>query len=194
MEYVNFTNLIDKASKMKTTLLTLLICIGLGNAFAQTTSLNQYDSANKQNGRWLVYLDANGAKVKDSTMAVYKRYTWFDHGVNVYPMGWLTEKGGKIETTGAPAEKGKIVLLNGEYKGYDKDGKLKFVHVFDNGNYISYKEYFPSGTMQTFFDYTKHCDGQEHSWYMYSYDETGKLILENCTKKGADGKWPRMKG
>lgn len=179
---------------MKTTLLTLLICIGLGNAFAQTASLNQYDSANKQNGRWLLYLDANGAKVKDSTTAVYKRYTWFDHGVNTQPMGTFINSDGKIETTGAPAEKGKIVLLNGEYKCYSKQGRLFAIHKFDNGNYISYTEYYPSGTIHTFFDYTKHIDGQEHSWYMAVYDDTGKLINEDYTKKGADGKWPRMKG
>jgi hypothetical protein len=179
---------------MKTTLLALLVCIGFGTSFAQTSSLNKFDSANQKDGRWLVYLDANGAKVKDSTTAVYKRYTWFDHGVNTLPMGDFITKGGKIETTGAPAEKGKIVLLSGEYKCYDKDGKLTGIHKFDNGNYISFTEYYPSGTMLSFFDYTKHCDGQEHSWHIATYEETGKLIGDECIKKGADGKWPRMRG
>lgn len=172
----------------------LLFCLALFSCYTVFAQLNQLNTNGKKQGRWLVYLDAKGTKLDDSTKAIYKRYTWFDDGINTIPMGWLTTKDGKIETTGNPAEKGKIVLLNGEYKCYDKAGKLKYVHMFDNGNYVSYKEYFPSGTIQTHFDYTKHCDRQEHSWYMYVYDATGKLLMEECTKKGADGKWPKMKG
>lgn len=176
---------------MKTTLFTFILAVFSIQAKAQ---INQTDAEGKRDGLWLVYLDAAGDKTKDSTKAVYKRYTWHDHGTNVYPMGSLIETGGKIETTGATAEKGKIVLLNGEYKCYNKKGVLFAIHKFDSGHYVSYTEYHPSGSIRTFFDYTKHCDGQEHSWHMYIYDATGKLTLEQCTKKDAAGNWPKMKG
>ena len=176
---------------MKTTLFTFILAVFSIQAKAQ---INQTDAEGKRDGLWLVYLDAAGDKTKDSTKAVYKRYTWYDHGTNVYPMGSLIETGGKIETTGATAEKGKIVLLNGEYKCYNKKGVLFAIHKFDSGHYVSYTEYHPSGTVKTLFDYTKHCDGQEHSWHMYIYDATGKLTLEQCTKKDAAGNWPKMKG
>ncbi|UPT68313.1 MAG: hypothetical protein M0D57_06665 [Sphingobacteriales bacterium JAD_PAG50586_3] len=86
---------------MKTTLLTLLLVIGFGSAFAQTASLNGFDSANKKHGRWIMYMNYHGGKEKDSTKAVYKRYTTYQHGRDLYPLITLSEIKGRIETTGA---------------------------------------------------------------------------------------------
>jgi len=54
------------------------------------------DSNGKKDGKWILYFDAKGDKVKDSTTAVYWRYTYYDHGVHIYPMGGFIGKNGKI--------------------------------------------------------------------------------------------------
>lgn len=177
------------------TILTLLFLASVLVSFSQTETLNQLDKNGKKDGKWILYLDSKGTKLKDSTDALYMRYTYYDHGLNIYPMGNFITKNGKMELPISNIEsKGKIKLLDGEYKCFDKKGRILFIHVFKNGEYVSYKEFSKSGELQTFFDYTKHCEGQSHSWYLYTYDKTGKIKTEMCVKKNENGKWPGMAG
>lgn len=163
-------------------------------SFSQTEILNHLDKDGKKEGKWILYLDSKGEKLKDSTNAVYCRYTYYDQGVNIYPMGGFITKDGKLESSGNIESNKKIKILDGEYKCLDKKGRTMFIHVFKNGEYISYKAFTESGELQTFFDYTKHCEGQPHSWYLYTYDKTGKIKTEMCVKKNGNGKWPKMAG
>ena len=178
---------------MKKFLLISTAVLGLTVAHGQTEPLNQVDSNGKKDGKWILYFDAKGDKVKDSTTAVYWRYTYYDHGVHIYPMGGFIGKNGKIEEPTDSKQTGKIKRLDGEYKCYE-NGKLKFIHTFKDGEYISYKEFYPSGQLLSFFDYTKHYEGQPHSWYIYTYDKNGKVTYEGWTKKDENGKWPKMRG
>lgn len=155
--------------------------------FAQVEPLNQFDASGKKEGKWPVYLDKNWRKASDSTSAAYCRYTYYDHGTNIYPMGPCGGKGYTLETTKADK------LLNGEYKWYDSKGRLSSVHMFKDGEYISCKEYFPSGELSQHFDYTKKCDGQAHGWTVFCYNKKGDLILASPTCKDENGKWPVMR-
>ena len=158
---------------------------------AQQEPLNQRDASGKPDGKWIVYLDAKWNKT-DSSKAVYYRYTWFDHGVNIHPMG---PGSARMETTADSSKQDrKIKLLDGEYKWYDAKGRLKYMHVFKNGEYVAYKEYYSSGGVQTFIDYTKHCENQPHSWTLYLYDKKGNLTLTSPTCKDKKGQWPKMRG
>lgn len=150
--------------------------------------LNQLDNNGKPNGKWLLYLDKDWAKVRDSSAALYFRYTYYDHGVHVLPMGPCGGKNYKLE------KPHNNKLLDGEYKWYNAKGQLSSVHVFKNGEYVSCKEYFTSGELNQHFDYTKGCAGQEHSWTLFIYDKKGTLILESPTCKDEKGNWPKMKG
>lgn len=66
--------------------------------------------------------------------------------------------------------------------------------MFKNGEYISCKEYFPTGELSQNFDYTKKCEGQQHGWTVYIYNKKGNMthILPTCKDK--DGNWPKMRG
>ncbi|MBL7891316.1 MAG: hypothetical protein JNL63_01700 [Bacteroidia bacterium] len=162
---------------------------------SQTEKLNQLDSAGNKDGKWILYLDFKGDKVKDSSNAFYYRYTYYDHGIHIYPMGGFIGKNGKIEsTTNDNHQTGKIKLLNGEYRCFDNKGRLIFIHVFKNGEYVSYKEFYKTGELQTYFDYTKHCNEQPRSWYIYSYDKKGIITYTECVSKNKNGKWPKMRG
>src|SRR3990167_2183285 len=114
---------------MKKFLLISTAVLGLTVAHGQTEPLNQVDSNGKKDGKWILYFDAKGDKVKDSTTAVYWRYTYYDHGVHIYPMGGFIGKNGKIEEPTDSKQTGKIKRLDGEYKCYE-NGKLKFIHTF----------------------------------------------------------------
>jgi antitoxin component YwqK of YwqJK toxin-antitoxin module len=174
-------------------IITVLFLSIISFSFAQTEKINQMSNGNKD-GKWVLYLDALGGKV-DSSKAVYCRYTYYDNGIHIHPMGNLISKGGKIEAKeNSSVTIGKAKLLDGEYKCYGKSGRLEYIHVFKNGEYVLYKEFFETGELSTFFDYEKHCPGQPHSWYMYTYDKRGKITYEGPTCKDAQGNWPKMRG
>lgn len=180
---------------MKILTLISTIFLGLTIAYGQTEPLNKLDSNGKKDGKWIAYLDKNWKHIDDSTNAVYYRYTFYSHGTNLNPMGPCGGKGWKLESTNSNNNQtGKIKLLDGEYKWYDDKGKLRFTHILKNGEYVSYKEYFPSGQLSQEFDYTKLWEGQPHSWYIAIYDKKGNLKSQSYYRPDKNGKWPPSRG
>ena len=158
--------------KIKTLLPTVLFALTTWTvAHGQTDKLNQFDTNGKKDGKWTVYLDNQWKEVKDSEQAVYYRYTWYAHGTNTSPMGSF----GKLTLVPADndLQKGKPKLLDGEYKWQDKNGQTKFILVLKKGEFISYKEFYKSGQVHQYFDYTKKWQGQPHTYCMTIYDKTG---------------------
>ena len=171
--------------------MTIFLLTFVNLIVGQTAGLNQFDSNNKKDGKWIVYLDNDWKKVDDSTKALFYRYTYFDHGVNIYPMGPCGGKGYKLE---ANPTGNKPILLDGEYKWYDSNDKLSSVHVLKNGEYVSCKEYFATGELSQHFDYTKKCPGQPHGWTVTIYDKKGNVKSSSPTCKDKNGNWPPMRG
>ena len=177
---------------MKKLLFLSLALVLSAFAFAQTEKLNQLDEKGKKHGKWIIYLDNNWFKLKDSTKAVYYRYNYYDHGTSLYPMGPCGKKGWRLEVTqgaGAPSK-----FLNGEYKWYNKEGKLSSTHVLKNGEYVMCKEYYPTGELNQHFDYTKKCKGEIHGWGVYIYDKAGKLLMTSWMCRDENGEWPKTRG
>lgn len=178
---------------MKAKIILLLLCYT--TLFYGQDKLNQLDAAGKKDGKWVVYLDKNWRHINDSTNALYYRYTFYSHGTNLYPMGPCGGKNYKLEIIpNNNNQSGKIKLLDGEYKWYDGKGKLKFIHVLNGGEYVSYKEYFSSGQLSQEFDYTKLWQGVLHTWYIAIYDKKGKLTYGSYFKPEKDGTWPVTRG
>jgi antitoxin component YwqK of YwqJK toxin-antitoxin module len=159
--------------------------------FGQSESINQFNVKGKKDGKWIVYLDKNWKKTADSSKAIFSRFTYFDDGTNIYPMGIC---GGKNYTLLPTSSNKKIELLDGEYKWYDGKGRLSSVHLFKNGEYVFCKEHYQSGQLNQHFDYTKKCDGQLHSWIMHIYDKKGSIKFTAPFCKDSNGNWPKTSG
>jgi hypothetical protein len=161
---------------------------------AQPEKINQTDSAGKRHGKWQRYLDQQWKTVNDSSQAVYFRYTFYDHGINLHPMGPCGKKGWNLVTPEITNKQAGIQMLDGEYKWYDTKGRLVSAHVFSKGEYVSYKEYYRSGKLHSFFDYTRRFNNQPHSWYSCEYDKAERVKYEGYVKKDEKGHWPLMRG
>lgn len=180
---------------IKKNLFALFLCLCYVTVAAQNDTLNRHDAEGRKHGKWILYLDGLGAKVNDSTQAELYRYTWYDHGTHLQPMGHFTNKQGKVLKNGQELDlSGPAQLLDGEYKCYNKDKHLKFIHQFNKGEYISYKEFYVTGELQSHFDYMKHADGQPQSWLLTVYKKDGSIQYQEMIKKDEHGKWPKMKG
>lgn len=156
-------------------------------SYSQTVSINQLDSAGKKNGKWTVYLDYHWNEVKDSTKAVYYRYGHYKHGTKLISIGSRGSKKYTYEPANdTVGRKGELILLNGEYRSYDKGGALKFINVFDNGEYVSYKEFDKSGKMVTRIDFTLKFNMPAHTCYfIYVYKNDGYIECYQGTGKTA---------
>lgn len=174
---------------MKTALLSLLFAMVISfAALGQTAASNGYDAKGKKDGKWIMYMNYHGGKEKDSTKAVYKRYTTYQHGRDLYPIITLSEIKGRIETTGAKGEPGKPALLDGEYITYDAKGRLAIGHTFNKGVYVSNQVYYAPGKMRDQVNFAKPCGGQDNSVTIYYFDESGKIIKEGCVKREVNGR------
>lgn len=165
---------------MKNIYLLLFLNLNL-IAFSQNDSLNRVDVNGKKHGKWLVYWDTNWRELKDSSKSVYHRYTVYDHGENIYPMGSCGGKGWKMESSGEPLSK----LLDGTYKWYNSKGHLSSEHLFKNGKYLDCKEYTADGKLSQHFAYSKIYKGQANTYGLYQYNKSNTKYYIMC--KGPSG-------
>ena len=178
---------------MKSLLSLTILFISLSTClFGQSNRINQHDINGKKAGTWILYLDQNWEVIDDSTNAVFIRYTYFENGKNIYPMGPSGGKGFSLKPQ--PAKTDEPILLDGEYKWYDNKGRLSSIHEFKNGKYISCKEYFQTGELSQHFDYTKKCEGHLNGWTVFIYDKKGNLKQSFMVCKDENGNWPKMRG
>lgn len=145
----------------------------------------------KKNGKSTVYLDNAWSETKDSSKAAFVKYTYYDNGVNLYPMGprdknWLLKNSDGVSSTNG------LVVLNGEYSWYDKKGQLRAVDVFKNGEYVLHKFYYPDGKINQIFDYTKKYKEQDYTYTVTEYNKSGKMKFY-IHRKGASG-WMLYEG
>lgn len=157
--------------------LSLTASLSLTVAHGQTEQLNKFDSTGKKVGKWIVYLDGKWKKVKDSTEAIYCRYTWFDHGVDIVQAGFIN-KHLKLYPADSNIQKGKPKLLDGEYHWIDKRARPIRILVLKQGEFISIKGFYKSGNLQEFVDFTKKWKGQPHTYRWYLYDKKGKVNID----------------
>lgn len=177
--------------KSKTSL-TVLFFVLATFIYGQTEKVNQVDSNGNKVGKWTLYLDKDWMVIDDSSNAVYFRYTYYDDGTNIYPMGPTGDKGYTLKPKSTASN--QPALLDGEYKWYDSKGRLSSIHVFKNGDYVSCKEYFSNGELSQHFDYTKKCEGHEHGWTVDIYDKKGNVKQTVVVCKDKNGKWSKMRG
>lgn len=155
--------------------------------------MNQLDSTGKKSGVWIVYLDSNWKQITDSTHAVYCRYTNYERGTNIYPMGDFSGLSLKhLDDSLSGKKTGKWV--DGIYKWFSKKGVLKFEIKCKMGRMVYYKEYYDSGKLSQFFDYNDHCDTNVFSWSIFIYNSSGDLLRKDCMKPDGKGNWPRTRG
>jgi hypothetical protein len=153
-------------------LITLLVCItGITTAHSQTT-LNQRDTNGKKDGKWIIYLDEKWKPVNDSSHAYYSRYTYYDHGVDIYPIGRGKNSfritAGKINTI-----KGKPLLLNDDYRWADKEGTTRSTNSYKNGEPVHIQFFYANGKQSRDFDYTKTWKDEPHTYHVIVFDKSG---------------------
>jgi len=173
--------------------LFLLLCAYAISILA-SGQVNQLDSAGKKDGKWIEYLDLHWMEVKDSSQAAYFRYTYYDHGYNVFKsMKYYKEEHLEpSENSNNPSATKKCVVLNGEYKWYDQKNRLIAIEFYQNGEYTWCKSYdwgisgdeYKGKKLHEYFDYTKKFEHQPCSFYYESYDRHGVVTKWYMHKDG----------
>lgn len=151
----------------------LALCLVVALLSNGQNNITRPDSANKKNGSRIIYLDKSWKEVTDSNTASFCRYAYFENGINIQPMdpcgkGWYF-----INSGGSTVLKGSAKILDGVYTWSDINGNSRCIASFRNGECVYVKWLNPSGSMKTYYDYTKKWKGQDHSYFITSYDQNG---------------------
>ena len=106
-------------------------------------------------------------------------------------------EGSKFETKGAKPTKGAPILLNGNFKTYDKNGNVIMNENFKNGSpgVIEDYSYNKQGKClsKNIYDFTKKYNNQSASWYFQQFDADLKLKDSYYLAKNDKGKWVEIK-
>ncbi len=157
-------------------------------SFGQTEEINQFAGGDdRKHGKWIIYLDETWKPVKDSSKALYFRYTYYYYGKNVFEMGTFGKKWKLESSESDTVKKSTPMMLNGEYSRYDSKGRLCYVHVFVDGELVSFKEYYSSGELHQHFDYEKKYNNEQLTYFYYEYNKDGTLKYEGVMRKGDKG-------
>ncbi len=145
---------------------------------SQADTINLFDSNHEKVGWWLTYLDKDLAETKDSSNAVYFKYSYFDGKFDYFKTSKLgTNKNPVIAPTPIKTDL-KIKPLHGEYKANFKNGKTRFSLTSQNGRLLEYQEYYKNGNLKHVFKYTESCGDTEFHYCIYLYNNDGSLKLK----------------
>tara|TARA_R100000951_G_scaffold82588_1_gene70282 strand:- start:58 stop:606 length:549 start_codon:yes stop_codon:yes gene_type:complete len=167
---------------MKKSLFPVFSALILSSFVSYSQNLNnQLDKNGEKQGTWIIYLDDLWAET-DSINASYYFYTFYEDDVNTKPNG----KSGKKKWKLSPKtdNKSTIVVLDGEYKWTDKNGTVRSIHRFKNGEYLSLKEFDESGKLVQHFDYENQYGDNPHTYRVSIYEEGKeiKYVMRDGTK------------
>lgn len=161
---------------MKNRTLILLITILISQfSRSQSDTLNQTDSNFQRKGWWIVYLDKDLALTKDTTEAVYYKFSYFDGKFDYFNMGRIGTRKNPVIAPSTLISKSEIEPLDGEYKANYTNGQARFVLIAKNGKLIEYKEYYKDGTLKTRFDYSESCGDTPFHYCIYQFTKNGEL-------------------
>ncbi|MEW6469872.1 MAG: hypothetical protein AB1458_13170 [Bacteroidota bacterium] len=193
---------------MKNIFFITTIFLALAAAHGQT-GINQFDQNDKKHGKWLEYLDAKWKVLNDSSHAVYCAYNYYEHGQNTFRISFGKEYRlrDKLEITNNDNRAiGKLKLLHGEYKWFDKKGRIVSIDHFENGEHIWSKMYFwergqgywgfykrMTGKLGAYYDFTKMYQNQPNTYYMEVYDKSGNITYYFTRKVNHWGAYPISK-
>lgn len=155
-------------------------------------TLNQRDSTGKKNGYWVLYLNRSLHNKKDSNRACYYRYTYYDHGVNLYPMGGVDKKWTLTHTPSNNKHMGTITELDGTFTWKDNKGITRAVITYKNGLCCIFRWFYPSGEEYYTWDYTRPFRKQAHTYTYYFYDKHRNIKYYYFRK--INGQWLLIRG
>lgn len=163
-----------KIYKVRIFVILSIFCFTHPVVTAQTDSINQLDSSGNKDGTWRVYYNAKGKEVGDSSHATYYRYTWYEHGKNTQDFEWCGSSDKIISATDTVQYVG-LKLLHGEYKITNKRGSVKSIHVFNEGQYVSYRTFYSNGNLQEYCNFTNLFFEEPHSYCKRVYGKNGEV-------------------
>jgi hypothetical protein len=179
----------------KALLFSFLFCSAWGSSQVNTDTLNKFNSKHKKQGFWVVYLTDHLLPVKDAQKACYYAFNYFDNGVKVGFFPWAGKErknAGRLSSEGQSKE-GAPVLLNGNFKYYDKNGKKTLDEIYKNGTPLLMEAYTfdKSGicVLKETCDFTKMYNNQFGSFYYEQNYYVNNIIDHTWYGKSDKGIW-----
>ena len=181
---------------MKNLFLILILFIG-SFGFSQSINnntldtLNNYNEKGKRHGYWVEYLNKELRLVKKEEASFY-RYVYYDNGTYLSAPSGFSSKKMICKIDGDKPKKDTLVLLNGIYFLYTKKDKIESKAYYKKGLLVILIAYnVRTSVKSAMFDFTKHYNNQEYSYYIEEYDDKAVLNWSGFVAKKNE-KWKRI--
>jgi hypothetical protein len=176
--------------------LLIVLVITVTNSRAQNDTLNKYNNRGKKQGYWITYLDTalNTTEKKDN--AILYGYTYYDNGKKVNPLQNLLRKAKTSVGDDLKKNRGNPVLINGTFLIYNKENKVEYEEVYENGKprlKTAYSWDKNGNRSKETLDYQNKYMGQEGSFYFQQYNSSGELVDKFWYGRNEKGKWVYIK-
>lgn len=169
---------------MKTQFLSFLVFIIVSqNAISQSDTLNRLDANNKKTGWWIVYLDKDLATAKDSSKAIYYKYSYFQGKYDHYDISRIGTKSNPVIPYKEIKAVNGAIPLDGTYKANFSNGKTRFILTARNGRLIEYSEFYKTGNLKHTFKYNELCGDTFLQYCIYLYKKDGSLKAKTWPRK-----------
>lgn len=179
-------------------LLIIIITLSTKSLLSQNDTINKYNLVGKKQGYWKQFLDLNINRV-DSLNSNFYGYDLYENGVIV--IGYFSlksKKGDSLVHIGLIPEKGKPIIINGEFKWYNKKTKdIEIIETFRNGVPITFEYYNKSKNdsvvyLAEYCDFTKKYNNEfGTSYYKFIYGSDKKT--EEYWFRKVSSKWKYYK-
>lgn len=158
----------------------------------QTVTLNKYNSREKKDGYWKVFLD-DKLNPADSLNSYFFGFELWDNGKDVFKYHKHQWSFSKITSDKTLPEKGKPQAINGTFKWYSENGRLLNAEIYNEGHPFFIKSYVyendniktPSFNEVLYFD--KKYKDIPGTFYYEEYGRNGLLNGRYWFRKGERG-------
>lgn len=189
---------------MKTKILLLLLLLSGQFLFSQINndSINRYNSKNKKEGFWKVYLTDYLIETKDTSLAYYYAYDYYINGKLIIwtsSAQYYKKKATKVVSDNPLPKIGKPTLLTGSFKFYYNYG-LGLDEIYKDGLPVIIATCTPNSDGETvkteIADFSKQYNNQFGSFLYeryktngtltykrwYAFNQKGKLLIKKVTE------------
>lgn len=198
---MKFVAIADSHVIMKTKILLLLLLFSGQHLFSQISndSINRYNSKNKKEGFWKVYLTDYLIETKDSSKAYYYAYDYYINGKLIIwtsSAQYYKKKAAKVVSDLPVPKIGNPTLLTGNFKFYYVYG-LGLDEIYKDGLPIVIATCYPNSVGQSIrieiADFSKKYNNQLGSFLYERYNIDGKLTYRRWSYFNKKGKLVTIK-
>ncbi|MBK8499454.1 MAG: hypothetical protein IPL52_11725 [Flavobacteriales bacterium] len=155
-------------------------------------AMNPCARSQEGTGYCIVYFDKRMKPIKTRNRACFFAYQLYDNGFPVFNMMRRSGRSTALETTEQARICADLMMLDGTYRLFRRNGRKLAEHVFDRGILRRSVVYGANGDELEGIDFDKPFRSEPHTAYFFIKNKQGRILRDGYWRK-RDGRWDGYK-